>query len=117
MTLEEIQRRVDQWIRQYGVRYFTPLTNLAQLMEEVGELARTLARTAGDQSVKPSERLGDVADELADVLFVVACLANQLGVDLTAALERNLEKKTQRDALRHRNNPKLHAQANDAQEG
>ncbi len=107
MTLEEAQRRVDAWVKTYGVRYFSELTNLAVLMEEVGELARLLARTYGDQSFKASDQGRDLGDEMADVLFVLLCLANQTGVDLTAALERNLAKKTARDADRHRNNPKL----------
>jgi NTP pyrophosphatase (non-canonical NTP hydrolase) len=107
MTLEEAQRRVDAWIKAYGVRYFSELTNLAVLMEEVGELARLMARTYGDQSFKKSDEGRELGDEMADVLFVLFCLANQTGVDLTAALTRNLEKKTARDADRHRNNPKL----------
>lgn len=107
MTLEEAQARVDQWIKTVGVRYFSELTNLAQLVEEVGELARIISRTYGDQSFKPSDEAYDLADELADVLFVVICLANQTGVDLTDALERNLAKKTGRDQQRHRENPKL----------
>ncbi len=109
MTLQEAQERVDEWIQQVGVRYFSELTNLAQLMEEVGEVARVLSRTCGDQSFKPSDRQVELSDELADVLFVVVCLANQTGVDLTSAFERNLEKKTQRDAERHRQNHKLAA--------
>lgn len=107
MTLEEAQARVDQWIQTVGVRYFSELTNLAQLMEEVGELARVMSRTYGDQSFKKSDEAYELADELADVLFVVICLANQTGVDLTDALERNLAKKTARDGERHRENPKL----------
>jgi NTP pyrophosphatase (non-canonical NTP hydrolase) len=107
MTLQEAQQRVDAWIRQVGVRYFSELTNLAQLVEEVGEVARILSRTYGDQSFKASDREHNLADELADVLFVLICLANQTGVDLTAALERNLEKKTHRDGQRHWDNPKL----------
>lgn len=107
MTLEEAQQRVDEWIKTYGVRYFSELTNLAVLMEEVGELARLLARTYGDQSFKKSDEGRELGDEMADVLFVLLCLANQTGVDLTSALERNLDKKTQRDADRHRQNPKL----------
>lgn len=109
MTLQEAQQRIDEWIQEVGVRYFSELTNLAQLMEEVGEVARILSREYGDQSYKPSDREVDLSDELADVLFVVICLANQTGVDLTAALERNLDKKTQRDAERHRHNRKLQA--------
>jgi len=108
MTLEEAQQRVDQWINNVGVRYFSELTNLAQLMEEVGELARILSRTYGDQSFKKSDEQYNLADELADVLFVLICIANQTGVDLTEALERNLQKKTTRDRTRHKDNPKLH---------
>ena len=107
MTLQEAQERVDQWIQTIGVRYFSELTNLAQLVEEVGELARIMSRTYGDQSFKKSDESYNLADELADVLFVLICIANQTGVDLTAALERNLEKKTGRDRDRHRENPKL----------
>lgn len=107
MTLEQAQAAVDAWIRTMGVRYFNELTNLAMLTEEVGEVARIIARRYGEQSEKESDRNRDLADELADVLFVVICLANQTGVDLTAALQRNLDKKTQRDADRHRQNPKL----------
>lgn len=107
MTLEEAQQRVDEWIRDVGVRYFSELTNLAQLVEEVGEVARVISREYGEQSYKESDRGVVLADELADVLFVVICLANQTGVDLTAALQRNLAKKTQRDADRHRGNQKL----------
>jgi len=107
MTLEEAQERVDRWIKEVGVRYFSELSQLAQLVEEVGEVARIVSRTYGDQSFKPSDEDADLADELADVLFVVICLANQTGVDLTDALQRNLDKKTQRDGDRHRDNPKL----------
>ncbi|GAB3835077.1 nucleotide pyrophosphohydrolase [Hymenobacter sp. 15J16-1T3B] len=107
MTLEEAQQTVDQWIKTTGVRYFNELTNMAMLTEEVGEVARIIARQYGEQSFKPSDRDKVLADELADVLFVVICLANQTGVDLTEALQRNLEKKTQRDADRHRQNEKL----------
>lgn len=111
ITLREAQDRVDGWIQDIGVRYFSELTNLAQLMEEVGELSRILAREFGEQSWKGGQAPSDVRtrleDELADVLFVTICLANQTGVDLTDALERNLAKKTQRDADRHRSNPKL----------
>lgn len=107
MTLQESQERVDAWIQEVGVRYFSELTNLAQLMEEVGEVARVMSREYGEQSYKESDRDVDLADELADVLFVVICLANQTGVDLTTALERNLKKKTARDAERHRTNDKL----------
>ena len=107
MTIEEAQRTVDAWINDVGVRYFGELTNTAILMEEVGEVARIMARRYGDQSAKPGEAHADLADELADVLFVLLCLANQTGVDLTDALARNLEKKTRRDGSRHRENPKL----------
>ncbi len=108
MTLQEAQERVDQWIKSIGVRYFSELTNLAQLVEEVGEVARILSRTYGDQSCKPGDEQYDLADELADVLFVLLCLANQTGVNLTEALQRNLDKKTRRDHQRHQENPKLH---------
>ncbi len=107
MTLQEAQESVDRWIKTVGVRYFSELTNLAQLVEEVGELARIMSRTYGDQSFKKSDEGYNLADELADVLFVLICIANQTGVDLTEALERNLEKKTGRDRDRHRENPKL----------
>lgn len=106
MTLDEAQKTVDQWIKTYGVRYFSELTNMACLTEEVGELARVMARRYGDQSFKAGENT-DPADEMADVLWVLLCLANQTGVDLTEAFRRNLEKKTRRDAERHVNNPKL----------
>lgn len=106
LTLAEAQRRVDEWIRTYGVRYFSELTNMAVLTEEVGELARVMSRKYGDQSFKAGESQ-DPADEMADVLWVLLCLANQTGVDLTDAFHRNLEKKTLRDKERHRNNPKL----------
>ena len=98
---------MDEWIRTYGVRYFSPLTNMAQLTEEVGEVARIISRKYGEQSEKPSDKGKDLGDELADVLWVVICLANQTGVDLTTAFQRNLEKKTQRDATRHLQNEKL----------
>jgi NTP pyrophosphatase (non-canonical NTP hydrolase) len=111
VSLEEIQSRIDRWIRTIGVTYFSELTNLAVLMEEVGELARLMARTYGDQSFKKSDFKGELADEMADVLFVLVCLANQTGVDLTKAIEANLAKKTERDADRHRNNPKLSGSA------
>jgi NTP pyrophosphatase (non-canonical NTP hydrolase) len=107
MTLQEAQGAVDQWIKDYGVRYFSELTNMAMLTEEVGEVARIIARQYGDQSFKASDRDKSLADELADVLFVVICLANQTGIDLDDALQRNLEKKTQRDATRHKENKKL----------
>ena len=106
MTIEEAQQQVDQWIRRYGVRYFSELTNLAVLTEEVGELARVVARRYGDQSFKPGER-DNLEEELADVLWVLICLANQTGTDLTQAFRRTLEKKTARDKERHINNPKL----------
>jgi len=107
MNLQEAQQRVDQWIRDYGVRYFSELTNTAILMEEVGELARLMARTYGDQSFKKSDEGRDLGDEMADILFVLVCLANQTGVNLTEALDRNLAKKTARDSERHKQNPKL----------
>lgn len=107
ISLRELQATVDQWIREVGVRYFSEMTNLAILVEEVGELARIFARTFGDQSFKKSEASYNLPDELADILFVLVCLANQTGVDLQAAMDANLAKKTVRDAQRHRNNPKL----------
>lgn len=111
MTLKEAQHTVDQWISTIGVRYFSELTNTAILMEEVGEVARLMARIYGEQSFKrPEDTLhakADLADEMADVLFVLLCLANQTGIDLTEALDNNLRKKTNRDAHRHRDNPKL----------
>ncbi len=106
MTIEEFQHTVDRWITGVGVRYFSPLTNMAILTEEVGEVARIIARTDGDQSAKPGEKL-DLADELADVLWVVAALANQHGIDLTKAVRDNIEKKNARDSQRHINNVKL----------
>ena len=106
MTIKEAQETVDNWIKEYGVRYFSELTNMACLTEEVGELARIIAKKYGDQSFKEGEKC-DLSDEMADVLWVLLCLANQTGVDLTEALARNLAKKTQRDATRHINNPKL----------
>ena len=106
MTLEEAQQTVDRWIKTYGVRYFSELTNMAVLTEEVGELARIMARTYGDQSFKPGEK-HDLGDEMADVLWVLLCLANQTGVNLTEAFQKILEKKTTRDKERHQNNPKL----------
>lgn len=110
LTIREAQASVDNWIHTVGVRYFSELTNLAQLMEEVGELARVISRTYGEQSFKDSDRGKHLADEMADVLFVLICLANQTGVDLETALVRNLEFKTQRDAQRHANNLKLKAE-------
>ena len=107
MTLEEAQDTVDTWIRTTGVRYFSELTNMAILTEEVGEVARLIARQYGEQSFKESDQGRELGDELADVLFVLICLANQTGVNLTDALTRNLAKKTQRDATRHQENPKL----------
>lgn len=107
MTIQEAQQLVDQWIKENGVRYFNELTNLAILTEEVGEVARIIARKYGEQSFKNKEKDIDLADEFADVLFVLICLANQTGVDLTKALKINLDKKTKRDKFRHQNNPKL----------
>lgn len=107
MTIQDAQQQVDQWIKTTGVRYFGELTNMAILTEEVGELARIMARQYGEQSWKPADKQKDLADEMADVLWVLICLANQTGVDLTQALERNFEKKNLRDADRHKNNPKL----------
>lgn len=107
ITLREAQQQVDQWIQTVGVRYFNELTNLGILMEEVGELSRLLVRQYGEQSFKESDQGKDLGDELADVLWVLICLANQTGVDLTAALEKNMEKKNRRDSNRHRNNEKL----------
>jgi NTP pyrophosphatase (non-canonical NTP hydrolase) len=107
MSLEEAQKTVDEWIKTVGVRYYSELTNTAILMEEVGEVARIMARKYGDQSFKDSDKEVDLGDEMADVLFVLICLANQTGIDLTEVLRKNLEKKTKRDAERHKNNPKL----------
>lgn len=111
MTLKEAQTKVDQWITTTGIRYFNELTNTALLMEEVGEVARIMARKYGEQSYKKSSNMSDdsvdLADEMADVLFVLICLANQTGIDLTEALEKNLIKKSVRDKDRHQNNPKL----------
>ena len=106
MSIKEAQVAVDQWIKEYGVRYFNELTNMAILTEEVGELARIMSRKYGEQSFKPGEPTNP-ADEMADVLWVLLCLANQTGVDLTEALERNIQKKTKRDKTRHLNNEKL----------
>lgn len=106
ITLREAQQLVDRWIKEYGVRYFSELTNMAVLTEEVGELARVMARKYGDQSFKPGEK-DNLSEEMADILWVLCCLANQTGVDLTEAFRQSLEKKTRRDAERHKNNPKL----------
>jgi NTP pyrophosphatase (non-canonical NTP hydrolase) len=107
MTIKQLQQTVDQWINSTGIRYFNELTNTALLMEEVGEVARIMARRYGEQSAKESDKNADLADEMADVLFVLVCLANQTGVDLTTALEKNIQKKTIRDTDRHRLNNKL----------
>ena len=107
LTLQQYQKTVDDWIKTVGVRYFSELTNLAQLVEEVGELARIMSRTYGEQSFKRPEEPSDLADELADVLFVLTCIANQTGVNLTEAVQKNIKKKTSRDKDRHLNNPKL----------
>ena len=107
LTIRDVQRRVDDWIKTYGVRYFSELTNMAILTEEVGEVARIMARRYGEQSFKVSDTKHDLADEMADVLWVLVCLANQTGVDLTEAFERNLKKKTERDNERHLHNQKL----------
>lgn len=110
MTLKEIQKEVDNWIKKYGVRYFSELTNMAVLTEEVGELARIMARTYGDQSFKEDDLSKDLGDEMADVLWVLVCLANQTGVDLEEALKKNIKKKTDRDSERHLSNKKLNDQ-------
>ena len=107
MTIQEAQNQVDEWIKTYGVRYFSELTNMTVLTEEVGELARIMARTYGDQSFKKSDESYNLADEMADILWVLLCLANQTGVDMTEAFQKNLEKKTQRDKERHAANEKL----------
>ena len=107
MTIEQLQQTIDTWIKTTGVRYFNELTNTAILMEEVGEVARIMARRYGEQSEKESDKAADLADELADVLFVLVCLANQTGIDLTSAIEKNFEKKNLRDKDRHRLNTKL----------
>ncbi len=107
MTIQEAQEQVDQWIKTYGVRYFSELTNMTILTEEVGELARIMARTYGDQSFKKSDLGKDLGDEMADVLWVLMCLANQTGINLTEAFEKNLAKKTDRDKDRHKQNEKL----------
>ncbi|HMP80019.1 MAG TPA: nucleotide pyrophosphohydrolase [Pirellulaceae bacterium] len=114
LTLRSAQKTVDEWIHQYGVRYFSELTNLAQLVEEVGEVARIMSRTYGDQSCKETDP-SSLADELADVLFVTICIANQTGVDLEQALLDNLKKKSERDGDRHRRNPKLHRAPSESQ--
>jgi len=110
LTLNNAQKQVDEWIQTIGVRYFSELTNLAILTEEVGELARIMARKYGDQSFKPGENADSMADEMADVLWVLICLANQTGVNLQDAFEKNMQKKTQRDSIRHQNNQKLKTQ-------
>lgn len=107
MTIAEAQQKVDQWIQTTGVRYFHELTNMAILTEEVGEVARLMSRLYGEQSFKESDRGKELSDELADVLWVIICIANQTGIDLTEALEKNLEKKNSRDANRHQDNPRL----------
>ncbi len=107
MDIKELQKSIDNWIKQYGVRYYNELTNMAILTEEVGEVARIMARQYGEQSSKKSDEKLNLADELADVIFVVTCIANQTGIDLQEAIEKNLEKKTKRDKERHINNPKL----------
>jgi NTP pyrophosphatase (non-canonical NTP hydrolase) len=107
MTIEQAQQQVDQWIKTYGVRYFSELTNMAMLTEEVGEVARIIARRYGEQSEKESDKQKDLGDEMADVLWVLLCLANQTGVDLTKAFQKNMDKKTLRDKDRHHQNPKL----------
>lgn len=107
MRLQEAQQLIDEWIRTHGVRYFSELTNMAILTEEVGEVARIIARTYGEQSFKESDRKAELADEMADVLWVLLCLANQTGVDMEEALKRNIAKKSKRDATRHKENPKL----------
>ena len=112
ITIREAQDTIDRWIKDIGVRYFSELTNLAQLVEEVGELSRIMSRTYGDQSFKGLEEDQTLSDELADVLFVLICIANQTGVDLSVALKENLIKKTQRDKDRHRDNPKLKSTEN-----
>ena len=107
MEIKEAQKIVDDWIKEFGVRYFDELTNTAMLMEEVGEVARIMARRYGEQSEKESDKNKDLGDEMADVMFVLICLANQTGIDLEEALQKNLEKKTKRDSTRHKDNPKL----------
>ena len=107
MTIQQAQETVDTWIKEHGVRYFNELTNMTLLMEEVGEMSRIIARKYGEQSFKENEKDANLADEMADVLFVLMCIANQTGVNLTDALQKNLEKKTKRDRERHKNNEKL----------
>jgi NTP pyrophosphatase (non-canonical NTP hydrolase) len=107
MEIKELQKTVDDWIKEYGVRYFDELTNTAMLMEEVGEVARIMARRYGEQSEKESDKDKDLGEEMADVLFVLVCLANQTGIDLEDAIARNFEKKTERDSTRHKENDKL----------
>lgn len=107
MTIQEAQAKIDQWIQEYGVRYFDEMTNMAILVEEVGEVARIMSRRYGEQSEKESDKNKDLGDEMADVLFVLMCMANQTGVNLEKALEKNLEKKTNRDHSRHKENDKL----------
>jgi len=107
MTLEQAQQQVDEWIKTHGVRYFSELTNMTILTEEVGEVARIMARRYGDQSEKESDKNKELGDEMADVLWVLICLANQTGVNLTEAFQKNIEKKTLRDSDRHKQNPKL----------
>lgn len=107
MTIQQLQEQTDAWIKQFGVRYFNELTNTAILMEEVGELARIMARRYGEQSEKESDKGKDLGDEMADILFVLTCIANQTGVDLEEAIRKNFEKKTKRDATRHLDNEKL----------
>ncbi|MGB4415726.1 MAG: nucleotide pyrophosphohydrolase [Paludibacter sp.] len=107
LTIGDAQKQVDEWIKAYGVRYFSELTNMAVLTEEVGELARVISRTYGDQSFKDSDKEFNLSDEMADVLWVLICLANQTGVNLTEAFEKNIQKKTERDRTRHLNNEKL----------
>lgn len=107
LTIKQAQKVVDDWIQKVGVRYFNELTNTALLMEEVGELARIIARRYGEQSEKPNDENQDLGDEMADVLFVLICLANQTGIDLSSAFEKNIQKKTNRDSKRHKENPKL----------
>ncbi len=107
MDLNTLQKKVDEWIKKYGIRYFDELTNMAQLTEEVGEVARIISRTYGEQSIKENEELNDLGEELADVLFVLLCLANQTGIDLEKAFEKKLKKKSRRDKTRHLSNKKL----------